>query len=174
MSYVIVDEGMMVRQRRTRIVDAFSKNNWETVTEANRPAENRAFREVTRKTVLSQKIKFDLYAWEYELKPYLKPPKFSDFLWRVYLTELEVMRRGSNNPMGDVADREYLRPSEAKYILELVSLIMEVRDMLNLEPLPPIPTNQQKRYNLIKAGIVQFHVLQRHTAPKKFAKKKAA
>lgn len=169
MSFVIVDEDIIVRQRRTRIVDAFSKNQWETVTAASRPAENTTFREITKKTILSKKINFNVYDWEYELNPSIRPPRFSDFLWRVYLTELEVMRRGSRNPIEDVCERESLRTGEANYILDLVSLVMTVRDMLGLEPLPPVPSNYQKRYKNIKAGIVHFEVLQRHATHKKKA-----
>lgn len=173
MAYVIADEDIIVRQRRTCITDAFSRNNWQEVTAATRPAENAAFREVTKKTMISQKIKFDLYSWEYELDTSIRPPRFSDFLWRVYLTELEVMRRGSRNPIADVCERERLRTGEATYILELVSLVMTVRDMIGLEPLPPIPKEFQKRYKNIKAGLVHFEVLQRHSKPAT-PKKKAA
>jgi hypothetical protein len=173
MSYVIADEDIIVRQRRTIITNAFSKNAWQVVTAAHRPAEDAAFREVTKKTILSAKIKFNLPQWEYSLEPSKKEPRMSDFLWRVYLTELEVMRRNGHTPLEDVCQRELLQPHEASYLLDLVSLIMTVRDLLKLDPLPPMPKGVQARYQRIKSGIVNFEILRRHSKPITHKKKAA-
>src|SRR5688572_18807798 len=109
MAYVIADEEVVVRQRRTVITNAFSKNAWQIVTAAHRPAEDMVFRELTKKTMLSKTIRFNLNDWQYEVNASTKEPKWNDFLWRVYLTELEVMRRGGLDPMAKVAEREYLQ-----------------------------------------------------------------
>jgi hypothetical protein len=169
MTYVIADEEVMIRQRRTVITSAFSKNAWQVVTAAHRPAEDTAFREVTKTTMLSKEIQFNLNGWQYEVNASVREPHMNDFLWRVYLTELEVMRRGSRQPMKDVAEREYLRVGEAKALLDWISLVMTLRDLLKLDPVPPVPSGYKARYKRIKSGMVNFEVLSRHATTKKKA-----